>query len=279
MAQNFLTMPSYPAIAAKPNRKSRGTRIADALSAEVDTRLVGKTPSVAKPIISDYAVPDYVFEGTRNEDCWCYDVPGLTAISVANSFAGDFRGATLIARDVIVFANHYDFPVGTMVRFLNADNELLSYEMTTRTRIGSTDLMIGKLESDVDASIAHAKVFNSTDYSALTLAAFTSRPAALRVDRLRNALTGDFVIGGTTATFDTPVNAARLDFYEHLANGDSGNPAAFIVGDDLVLMCPWYGPENAAGYGDSVHYYRDEINAAMTALGSTHQLTEVTLSL
>lgn len=272
-------MPYYTAISSRPNRKTRGERIADFFSAEIDSLIAGLTPSVAKPMLNGYSMADFIFTGTRNPDCWCNGVAGITAISVGNSYAGDWRGCTLIAPDVVLMGNHVEIGIGSDILFLTNDgtNTLVTRELASRQQIGTTDIMIGRLASDVPNTIAYAKVLSTTDFSSFDVMADRKRPAALRVDRQRTATVGDFYYGYTTEIFIQPIDATRLSFYEDLINGDSGNAGAFIVGDDLILMCAWwYG---FGGEGQSLHYYRNEVNAAMTALGSAYQLTEITLPL
>lgn len=272
----------HAATSAKSNRSSRAQRLVAAIIDGVDSRigLEGQTAAAAKPMISGYSMAGFVFAGTRNPDCWANDVSDITAISVGNTYAGDWRGCTLIAPDVVLMVNHVNIANGANILFLTNDgnNTLVSREQTASQRIGTTDIMLGKLASDVPGTISFAKVLSPSDWAGFKTIALISAVPALRVNKARDALIGDlssFTYLTVNTLFTSCADATRQTFYAHLANGDSGNAAAYIMGDDLVLECAWHYGAGFGGAGETIHHNRDEINAAMTALGSAYQLTEL----
>jgi hypothetical protein len=269
-------MSLLPAISARTNRNARAVSIAAAMITAVDTRLAGRSFGTAGAMFTGYNTS--TFASTRNASCWCSDLPGITAISPWNSEDAYRHGGVLIAPDVVLYSDHSDtdFANGTVFSFVTLDNTVVTRTQAANSQIGSTDIRIGKLDSDVPGSIRPALVLSPSDFAGLqSVIAAGVRVPILSTDQEEKALVRDSSSLAENAIFRIPIDAARIGFYENLVGGDSGSTGAWIYGSDLVLACAWQG--GLGGSGPSVHYYRNEINAAMTALGSAYQLTELTL--
>jgi hypothetical protein len=233
----------------------------------------------------DHATPAY----TRNTDCWAaVHVQALTAISPWNSDASFQKAGILVSPRHVVFATHYHPADGSTIRFVQADNTVVTRTLTgvvdlTVTDTYFPDITIAKLDSDVPAGISFAKVLPAGFEAKL--------PADIQPERIPCAATDQeeklIVVDVSTLPSDNdvtsycamqvPVSALRLNFNEGLVGGDSGNPAFWFIGSDLVLLTMWTGAQNG-GYGTSVAAFRSEVNAAMTTLGGGYQLTSVDLS-
>ncbi len=249
-------------------------------SDEIDSRLSGKTPSVAKPIFStaNHSAASYV----RNTGCWAADV-NLTSVSPWNSSSGAVFGVTAISPRHILIQRHVAgyFPNGTSIRFVTVGNVVVTRTLSSQSPLASEgyayDLVIGKLDSDLPGTITPAKVLPASlaDYLPSIAAAFPI--PALAIDAEEKALVTDlYSLGGSFVSFQPPSNATRLGFFESLISGDSGNPCFLIINGEAVLITTWtYG---GAGAGPRIHALHSEINAALTSLGGGYQLTDCSLS-
>jgi len=258
--------------------------LARSASDAVDTRLVGKSSSTALRIftLQDHANSNY----TRNPNVWCSDLD-LTCFSPYNSIDLYQRAGTLISPRHIIFAWHFPIANGATVRFVKMDGTVVNRTMTNSISISNgsnaRDIWIGVLDSDVPAGISFAKILPTNWDTKLPSvnSTFYTIPC-LVLDQEEKALISDWQFETDLTklkeqtTFKSPTDVKRLQFYENLIDGDSGNPAFLIVNNQLVLLTVWTG--GGAGSGSSVRYHRDEINAIMTTLGGGYQLTSVDLS-
>jgi hypothetical protein len=252
--------------------------LAKECSEAVDTRIAGKTASVAKPIYTtqDHGAASYV----RNTGCWAANID-LTCVSPWNSAGSYFGAGTAISPRHIIFARHTGIANDTTFRFVTTGNAVVTRTMTAQQSLGGSgypyDLTIGLLDSDLPSSITPAKVLPSTvaDYLP-SLSTLYSIPC-LGIDQEEKALITElYSLGGDYTRFHQPVNTTRLSYYENLVDLDSGNPCFVIIGGQAVLITTWtFG---GGGTGPRIHALHSEINAAMTASGGGYQLTAQSLS-
>lgn len=207
----------------------------------------------------DHSTPTYV----RNANVWCNDVD-LTCISPWNSNGGHRKAGTLVTPRHIITAAHYEYNVGTTVRFVAADNTVHNRTVTGKKRHPnyvpySPDLTLYTLDSDLPGSITPCKLMPS-NWDDHLVQNFHNRPPALGLDQEEKALIIDFFARGS---FMTPVDADRLIFHENKIGGDSGNPAFLIVNGELVLITVWtFG---GAGGGTSVASHIADLNGMIVS--------------
>ena len=253
----------------------------------LDALLAGSLPSAEMPV---YTVQNHgggVY--TRNINNWAYSqVQAMTAISPWNSDSAFQKAGILVSPRHVLFATHYRPADGSTIRFVQADNTVVTRTLSGVIDLPVTsplypDLAIAKLDSDVPTGISFAKV--------LPVGFEDKLPANIQPERIPCAATDQeeklIVVDLANLPHDNstteycamqiPVSALRLGFNEGLVGGDSGNPAFWFIGSDLVLLTMW-SSANSGGYGTSVAAFRNEINAAMTTLGGGYQLTTVDLS-
>lgn len=189
---------------------------------------------------------------TRNSSLWCSDV-NLTCISPWNSNEANKKAGTLVTPRHILGAAHYEVNVNNIIRFVETGGTV-----HTRTIVGkrthpnytpySPDLTIYTLDSDLPPEITPCKVMPS-DWADYLVNNPDTRPPALGLDQEEKALIMDFYGVGTGANFQYPIDSDRLIFSEELVGGDSGNPAFFIIGGELVLITVWtFGGEGSGTY-------------------------------
>lgn len=242
---------------------------------QVESRLAGKDPATAKPIFSlaDHANSRY----ERNKESWVADLD-TTPISPWNDCAGIFMAGTLVSPGHVVYATHFAMSIGTKIRFVTKDNQVVERTIVHAispkyTGMYFPDVTVAVLDSDVPSSIGFAKVLpeNWDQYMEV-------RPdlPCLALDQEEKALVTNLQYMNEYAAFNRSSDPAIKAFYEDIVWGDSGNPAFMVVDDQLVLLTVWtFG---AGGAGTSIAGQRTEINNMMRELGGGYQLTEVDLT-
>tara|TARA_R110001606_G_scaffold33651_1_gene100200 strand:- start:64 stop:1167 length:1104 start_codon:yes stop_codon:yes gene_type:complete len=226
----------------------------------------------------DHANSTYV----RNPDLWCKDLD-LTGLSPWNSSGGHKKAGTLITPRHVIGAAHYEYSVGTVVRFVEKD----AGTVHDRTVVGKVrhpecknynpDLTIYTLDSDLPSTIKPYSVLPS-DYSKYFDNIYKSKIPCIGFDQEEKALIIDWANGGRMRT---PTDSKRLIFNESKIKGDSGNPAFLIFQGEPVLVTVWtFG---GAGAGTPIANYISDINGmiatadAQAGVSTNYTVTEADL--
>lgn len=233
--------------------------LAEHLSLQVDSRIDGSMTMAANGLL--YSTQDHAGQGyTRNPNFWGNGID-LTCISPWNSNAGARKAGTAITPRHIVNAAHYEYGLGTVVRFVTADNQVVNRTVVGKKRHPDytpyyPDLTIYTLDSDLPASITPCKVMPSDWDTYITEGNLNgTRPAALGLDQEEKGLIIDLA---SERSFRTSTDPTRLIFDESKIIGDSGNPAFVIVDGELVLVTAWtFG---GAGSGTSIADHIADLN-------------------
>ncbi len=137
---------------------------AESLTAGVESRLKGKTPSEGTRNVfskKDHAAGKY----TRNPNLWCADlVPQLTGCAVWKpplEYAGERYGGVMITSRHILFCKHSHpaWDGGWMkvqpqiIRFVTADNKTVDMKLIADVNSQDQDLCVGLLNEDVPQGI------------------------------------------------------------------------------------------------------------------------------
>ncbi|MEQ1751214.1 MAG: hypothetical protein ABL974_17430 [Prosthecobacter sp.] len=210
---------------------------------------------------------------TRNTDCFLSTVD-MTPLAAWNSAGIYQRGPTLITPRHIVGAAHWPFSVGTTVHFVSAANVLTVRTVTDVSVISGTDIILGKLDSDVPAGIAFAKVLPTNWAAKLPTLSLFGVPVC-STDQGKRAWVRNLRTLGASVGCEAP-NASRISYYADAISGDSGSPCFAVINNEMVLLCCWLG--GGGGTGPSLVYYTTQINSALTALGGGYQLTAINLA-
>jgi len=257
------------------------------LITSLDALLADSLPSAEKPIYSSQDHAGGVY--TRNTSNWAYSkVQAMTALSPWNSDSSFQKAGILVSPKHVLFATHYRPADGSTIRFVQADNTVVTRTLSGVIDLPTTgplypDIAIAKLDSDVPVGISFAKVLPTGFQTKFPSSLQPERIPCAATDQEEKLLVADVAyipIQNTVPEYcamQVPTSTLRLNFNEGLVGGDSGNPAFWFIGPDLVLLTMWTGSQNG-GYGTSIAAFKAEINAAMTALGGGYQLTEVDLS-
>ncbi|ESO82604.1 hypothetical protein LOTGIDRAFT_155618 [Lottia gigantea] len=243
----------------------------------------GITSEKAKPIYSkqDHTNKIYI----RNSDCWAYGLD-LTPISPWNSNHGVRKAGTLVTRRHLLWARHYNIPVGTTIRFVALNNTVVERKIAAIKFVNHSskghesfwgrDIVVGMLDRDVPDGISFSKVMpkDITEFRPNS----NTRLPVLSTDFEEKALVTDFSYYRNTGIgLRIPATGSiENEYYESKIVGDSGNPSFFIINDELVLLFVF--TSGGAGGGTSINHYYDEINRLMKEEGSQYQLTPIDLN-
>lgn len=245
-------------------RRNNGALFAHIREA-VDLLLAGKSAGSALASFSTITHSD-VGPYTRNANFWGASfVSSITPISVSNSLSGDGQlfGTAITPRHVL-YVDHAKPIDGTTLRFVDASNNIvLRTQSAVATVAGSVDLAVGRLSSDLPASIGFCKVLPVRFHTY-----FRPRLPVVVFDQVRNGLVQDLMeiaSPGNICRTWAPVDAKRLEFYEAVVGGDSGGPWGVLINREFVIMC---SQNNVAGSGVTSQAFSNpafDLNAAINA--------------
>jgi hypothetical protein len=200
------------------------------------------------------------FSWIRNPASWVR-VFNWTGVAAGINGLGGVGGGTLISRRHVLLANHVPYPDRPFdIFFSNKDSRTFTYKVTNIQQVGSTDIAIGTLDKDADASLNVYKVLpdNWAQYIAKKTENFNSLGVidiryafvlpALYTGQDKKVSTGDVVsISLGIAAVNIPAFEPARAFGDGVRGGDSGNPIFAMLGDELVLLGAWYRGSTAAG--------------------------------
>ncbi len=286
--------------------------VTDLATAEVDSRIFGKTATDSLRIYNNYFTngDSLIFE--RNSASWINDIQNKSCISPWNSYRRNARAGTLITPRHVIFCAHGDFYVPANYNIYFVTDAGLTVERTVvRTKrhpnYGSpfpynNDIVIGVLDQDVPSTIQCVKFFPDDWRDYLldvdwdeSIMPDTKIPA-LRLNQYEEALVGDLFsasLARAATAYEIPTEPDRFSFYHSLANpvqsnawkglfpGDSGNGGFAVINSQLILTNVWtYG---GPGSGTSVTNQKAMINTMIAAIDlevgsvSSHTIQELDL--
>lgn len=232
-----------------------------------------------KNILTPYANP---YNWPRNNNCWAKDLD-LTGYAAAIVPLGGVGGGTLITKKHVLLANHVPYSTSPfMIFFINNKNVSLVYNVMKTKRVANTDILIGELDKEVDASL---KIYNvlPANYLKYFDANKINFPI-LYSDQERKALIGENGLLNTTyGSNNTLINISkdnnRAQYFEALIGGDSGNIVSTIINNEVVLIGGWYMTLGTmAGLATNIPSYINEVNNTISSLSSGYKVNEADLS-
>jgi hypothetical protein len=207
-------------------------------ASEIDKRLIGKDPAVAKPWR----------DATQNlPTSWAY---GLNLTAVTHLRYGP-RGVAVTPRHVL-FTKHYGYHprVGDPIRFLTMDNRLIERRAAALRYVASDDpsnytidITVVRLDSDLPGSITPMKLVKPDDNAYRDLAVVYC--PVLRIDQEAKAVVVRAAPGSLSersarfwkawpdARYPDDIMVTTYEkFYEDMISGDSSSPSIAVYSDE-----------------------------------------------
>ena len=232
-----------------------------------------------KNILTPYVNP---YNWPRNTNCWAKSLD-LTGYAAAVVPLGGVGGGTLITKKHVLLANHVPYSQSPfMIFFINNKNVSLVYNVMRTKRVANTDILIGELDKEVDASL---KVYNvlPANYLKYFDANKINFPI-LYSDQERKALIGEngllnTTYGSNNTLINIPKDINRAQYFEAVIGGDSGNIVSTIINNEVVLIGGWYMTfGTSAGLGTNIPSYINEVNNTIASLTNGYKVNEADLS-
>ena len=227
-----------------------------------------------KNIMTPYGNP---YNWPRNNNCWAKSID-LTGYAGCIVPLGGVGGGTLITKKHVLLANHVPYSASPfMIFFVNNNNVSLIYNVVKTKRVANTDMLIGELDKEVDASL---KVLSVLPSNYLKYFNKETNFPILYSDQERKALVAEF---GCTENGNTQINIPkdnnRAQYFEPVIGGDSGNLVSTIINNEVVLIGGLYMTlGGTGGISTSVPSYINEVNNVISSLSSGYKVNEVDLS-
>jgi hypothetical protein len=190
----------------------------------------------------------------RNAASWVR-VFNWTGVAAGINGLGGVGGGALISRRHVLFANHVPYPDRPFdIFFANKDSRTFTYKVTAVQQVGDTDIAIGTLDRDADASLNVYRVLpdswaqyiaNKSESFNVMGVAGTSYAFVLPVlysGQDKKVSTADVtnINRAGRAGVSIPAFEVARAFGDGLRGGDSGNPIFAMLGNELVLLGAWY---------------------------------------
>lgn len=193
-----------------------------------------------------------------------------TGLSVYNDGDNRFAGFMVSPRHMMV-ANHTgNFGPGRIMRFAKADGTPVQRTISSVLQVGTTDMLLCKLDSDMPEGIGFFRVWQKvSNYLESSLAG----GSGIWTDQNRYAYIGDY---SGTATFNESTDDSRSGYWKPggAVGGDSSHPLLVVIDGTLVLIGHTHsGGPISVGDGDPYFDNFNAINIVMAALGGGYQLT------
>lgn len=217
----------------------------------IDTALAADANAMENELFSTLDWDTHTY--TRNPSAWAYTATGgiapWTALAVwrtgkTSTAIGQSLRGTLISPDLIAFAWNNAPAVGTQFRYLDDQDTLHTRTLTARTRIGTTNSGIGRLDTPLPPTLHPVKLLPDTWSQHLS----TLGTQGLQLPAIvtnRNLQTGVADIYEIASPFVSGVGSQiplRQPYSLNLISGDSGSPAFWVLQGNLILLHTFYTP-------------------------------------
>jgi hypothetical protein len=193
--------------------------------------------------------------------CWAQDLD-LSAVSVWNDSinGGPLRQGTLITPNVVALAAHYNYGVGTTVRWACKDRPIVEERKVVAAQRAAVDIWLCAL----DRPLEYVKPLPIPNNE--TLRALLRTTPVIVVDQERKALVGE-IFSAKMSRLQLGIKASspmRQQFYESKVIHDSGGAVIAVREKTLILLGHLtYG---GAGAGPSYGLARSSIERTIETL-------------
>jgi hypothetical protein len=257
------------------------------LSADIDSAISGLTANDSTKLIfstmspngnccagdssTDPVNPVFI----RSTTCWAKNID-TSPISPWNNGggyavplnAGGFGGVgTLVSPRHILLTNHFYVKTGKKFIFVAMDNTCYIRTLTTTTRVGSTDIIVGLLDSDLPSNVSFCQVA-SLNLANIPLS--TNQFPMFMTNLPKKAIIADgYAQASLSQRYAASSETQKGNFFESAMDGTSANPMCFVYNNKLILL----SLVRFTTSGDLISNYINQCNAVMSTLGGGHQLS------
>ena len=211
----------------------------------------------------------------RSTTCWAKNID-TSPISVWNNGggyaeplnAGGFGGVgTLVSPRHIVLTNHFYVKTGKKFIFVAMDNTCYTRTLTTTARVGSTDIIIGLLDSDLPSNVSFCQI---ASFNLASIPSATNKFPMFMSNLAKKAIIADgYAQANISQRYAASFETLKGNFFESAAQGTSANPMCFVYNNKLILL----SLVRSETSGDLISKYINECNAVMSTLGGGYQLS------
>jgi hypothetical protein len=258
------------------------------LSKDIDSAINGLTANDSSKLIFSTMTPNGICcigdsstdpvnpVFTRSTTCWAKNID-TSPISVWNNGggyaeplnAGGFGGAgTLISPRHILLANHFYIKNGKKLIFVAMDNTCYIRTLSNSLRVGSSDIRIGLLDSDLPANVSFCKIASQALCNQPTL---ENKFPTLSTNISKKAIVEEgYIQNNNLLVFGVSSDSQRASFFETSGAGNSANPICFVYENKLIIIGYRY---TSTGGLTFIAPYINQINTVMNTLGGGYQLS------
>lgn len=239
------------------------------MTRSIDGRLSGNAVGTIDKFI--------VYNSILSTNCWAYTI-NTSCASANNSYGLSRRAGTAISPWHVAVASHYYIPNGSYIDFVTTNGFKVTRKIQDGKQVLSTDIYILLLEDALPEDIRPAKILPD-DYIKYIR---TGRGLPMLVfDYSEHAIVNemdDLPAGKGSVDGRKPVSRRRLQYFEEVVSGDSGDPKFLVVNCEVILITTLtsYGRDNC-GIGPSYQSYAPEIQNVMDTLSDRNLKQRVSL--
>jgi len=212
----------------------------------------------------------------RNTTCWAKNID-TSPISPWNNGggyaeplnAGGFGGVgTLVSPRHILLTNHFYVKTGKKFIFVAMDNTCYIRTLTTTARVGSTDIIVGLLDSDLPSNVSFCQV---ASFNLANMPSSTNQFPMFMSNLSKKAIIADGYAFASVSEqrYAASSETKKGNFFESAVSGTSANPMCFVYNNKLILL----SMVRYTNAGDLISKYINECNSVMSSLGGGYQLS------
>lgn len=260
------------------------------LTRSIDGRIESCDVSTSIYRFSNYQENGILRQFIPNTNFWARTVD-FSCVSMWNDATNDIwggvcngwnMGGTAISRRHVLCAHHYGIPTGTTLYFMSKDSRVVERRIVAQRYVGNNvtggDMRVCLLDSDLPLDVVPAKILPPSYPRYIRTARFLPMATFDQEEKLvvcESSILRCVEERKLDSVGMKPSIGRRVDFYESMIAGDSGNPRFLLVEDCPIFVCMmWHG---GAGGGCLITHYKSEIQSAMDSLCPGYELSEVCL--
>lgn len=221
-----------------------------------------------------------------NPNCIVADLD-FSGVPVFNTYSGKYYPGALVSPRDLIQPYHAGAGIGTTFYFYSKSGTLYNRTIASRTKVGTSDILLLKLDSDLPSDIKWfkipyltGKIANTRNNVGIANTIGQYIPGLFIGEQAKNVVINDIVLQSMDS------ESSRITYFQHTSypswykifiSGDSGTSVHLIINGEPTLIGHVRNPSDGPTYACSICV--PAINAAMATNGSPYQVTTVDLSM